>query len=198
MKILFASPDRDLLDCFRQLLDGEFGETVTAFDGTQVLTLISSENFDGVILDFSLPRVDNKTLITKIREKKLPVVVLTDGPVTSRLLTEEPLPNDYLSYPFGFEKLSHVIRGVIEKASSGEKRKTGDIEIDIPSFRIKNGPGLTSKEIDVLSSVINGGLVTTSDGAFISALNAKFAKAGSKIRIGYKATKGFELVTYDE
>ncbi|MBR6915826.1 MAG: response regulator, partial [Clostridia bacterium] len=83
MKILFAAPDRDLLECFKQLLAGEFGETVTAFDGTQVLTLLSAENFDAVILDRALPRVDHKTLVARIREKDLPSVVLTDEPVSA-------------------------------------------------------------------------------------------------------------------
>ena len=37
MRILLAAPDRDLLDCYRSILQADFGETVTAFDGTQVL-----------------------------------------------------------------------------------------------------------------------------------------------------------------
>ena len=57
MKILFAAPDRDLLECFRKLLETDLGETVTAFDGTQVLTLLASESVDAVILDRDLPRV---------------------------------------------------------------------------------------------------------------------------------------------
>ena len=42
MKILFAAPDRDLLECFKQLFETDLGETVTAFDGTQVMTLLSA------------------------------------------------------------------------------------------------------------------------------------------------------------
>ncbi|MBR7032325.1 MAG: hypothetical protein IKI03_01670 [Clostridia bacterium] len=198
MKILFAAPDRDLLECFKQLLAGEFGETVTAFDGTQVLTLLSAENFDAVILDRALPRVDHKTLVARIREKDLPSVVLTDEPVSARLLTDEVLPNEYLSYPFDAKKLSAVIKGVLEKSSSAERINVEDVGITVREFRIKNGPGLTAGEIDVLKSLIEGRPVTTSDGAYISALNAKFAGVGSKVRIRYRAKKGFIAVTENE
>ena len=96
MKILFAAPDRDLLECFRKLLETDLGETVTAFDGTQVLTLLATESVDAVILDRDLPRVDHPTLVSRIREKNIPVVVLTDGPVTAAMLTGEPTANEYL------------------------------------------------------------------------------------------------------
>ena len=46
MRILFAAPDRDLLECYKKLLESDFGETVTAFDGTQVYSLMSAEKFD--------------------------------------------------------------------------------------------------------------------------------------------------------
>lgn len=198
MKILFAAPDRDLLECYKELLEGEYGEIVTAFDGAQVLTLLSAESFDAVIIDRALPRVDGKTLIRRISERKLPVIVLTDEPVSARLLAEEPLPNEYLAYPFGVKKLSDTISSVLQKASSGERIRIGDAEIALSGFRIINGPSLTGREIDVLRSLIGGSPVTTADGAYISALNAKFALSGSGVRIRYRAQKGFETVTNDE
>ena len=73
MKILFAAPDRDLLECFRQLLETEIGETVTTFDGTQVISLLMSENFDVLILDRNSPRVDHKTIVERANEKTSPL-----------------------------------------------------------------------------------------------------------------------------
>ena len=198
MKILFAAPDRDLLECFRKLLETDLGETVTAFDGTQVLTLLASESVDAVILDSDLPRVDHRTLVSKIRGKNIPVVVLTDGPVTAAMLTGEPTANEYLSYPFNANKLSGVIKNVLETASSCETFRAGAGGPVITRSRIENGPGLTAGEIRVLRSLANGETVSSDDGAYITSLNAKFAACGSKTRIRYRAKKGFETVTEDE
>ena len=35
MKILFAAPDRDLLECYKQLFEADLGQTAAAFDGTR-------------------------------------------------------------------------------------------------------------------------------------------------------------------
>lgn len=198
MKILFAAPDRDLLECYKQLLEKDLGEIVTAFDGTQVLALLSTENFDAAILDCSLPRVDHKKLVAKMQEKKIPIVALINETVSVRHLTEEPLPNAYLPYPFDAKKLCEVINGALEKASSDEKICVGDVEVIVSEFRIKNGSKLTDKEIDALRAISSCQPLTTADGVCIGALNVKFERSDYKTRIRYGIKKGFEAVTEDE
>ena len=198
MKILFAAPERDLLECYKILLQEDFGETVTAFDGTQVASLLSTENFDIMVLDRDIPRIDHKKLTQLAQKNKTPVIVLTDEPVSASQLTEDVIPNAYLSYPFNTEELEDKIREMIDKACSDEKLSVGDTEIGVSDFRIIDGPSLTSTEINVIKSLVNGGSVTVDDGAYISAINTKFLKTGSKTRIKYRTRKGFELVTEDE
>ena len=60
MRVLFAVPDRDLLRCYDKLLEAAFGDVVTAFDGTQVLTMLIEEQYDIVVLDRKLPRVEHQ------------------------------------------------------------------------------------------------------------------------------------------
>ena len=103
MRIMLAAPDRDLLECYKKLLEDDLGETVTAFDGTQVLSLLSTESFDVVILDDALPRIGFDKLAKRIGEEKIPLVVLTD--VAARL-----------TYPFTPETIESVIRDAFEKA----------------------------------------------------------------------------------
>lgn len=198
MRILFAAPDRDLLECYKIILESDFGETVTAFDGAQVSSLLSSEEFDLVILDRDIPRIGYKKLIERVHERKTPVIVLTDEIIRVSRLTESPLPNAYISYPFSPDMMRDVIKDVLGKASSGERMMVGRHEINVPGFRITGGPRLTAKEIDVLHSLLTGSPVTTGDGACISALNAKLAGVGSEMTIKYRQKKGFELVTRDE
>ena len=110
MKILFAAPDRDLLECYKKLLQKDFGEIVTAFDGTQVLSLLSNETFDITVIDKSLPRIDFGTLISHIKGKELPVIVLTNEPPGVKGRTDGPTAIEYLSYPFTSQELLEAIK----------------------------------------------------------------------------------------
>lgn len=198
MKILLAASDRDFLACYSKLLEPEFGEIVTAFDGPQIIALLSAEPFDGVILDSNLPRMAVKTIIARVHEKGVPVLVLTPSPISAHQLTEEPLPNGYLSYPFTSAVLTNALRDMLETALSSERLSVGEVEIDVPGFRIRGGPSLTGGEIAVVRALQNGEPLSTDDGAYISALNAKLARTGSKVSIKYRSRKGFELVNEDE
>ena len=189
MKILFAAPDRDLLECYKKLLETDFGEIVTVFDGTQVFALLSNESFDIVILDREIPRIDYKKILARTKEKHIPVIVLTDSSVCLRQLTQEPLPNAYLSYPFTALILEQVIRDTLDFYG---------LKLNVSEFKIVDGPQLTSGEIDILKSLLENKYVLTDDGASISALNIKFSGAGSRVRIKYRAKKGYELVNEDE
>lgn len=198
MRILFAAPDRDLLECYKKILEADFGETVTAFDGTHVLALAAAECFDIAILDRDVPRIDHKILISRMQENRIPVIALINGPVNTRLLSEERPANAYLSYPFTSEDITKAINDVIGKASSAERLSFCGIEIVISDFSITGGPRLTAGEIDVLQSLLRGSPVTSNNGACVSSLNAKFAEIGSKARIKYRSEKGFELVSLNE
>ena len=113
-------------------------------------------------------------------------------------LNGEPTANDYLSYPFNARDVIKKINDTAEKAASDEKLDVSGLEIDVGDFRIRGGSYLTAGEIDVLKSLVNGDSVTESKGVYVSALNAKLSKAGSKATIKYRTKKGFELVTCDE
>ena len=103
MRILLAAPDRDLLGCYGKLLAADVGETVTAFDGTQVLTLLETERFNVAVIDSSLPRVKPEALVARLKEQGIPVVILSNGPADG--LDADAL----LAYPFNEEELVRVI-----------------------------------------------------------------------------------------
>ncbi len=198
MKILFAAPDRDLLECYKKILEEDIGETATAFDGTQVMTLLSNENFDVLILDRDIPRVDYRTVLERAESRKVPSVVLTDEPVGSALMTSEPLPCAWLPHPFTHGMLEDALRGVLETAATEENAVLGDAVINPGSFRIEGGPRLTLDEINVLKALASGGVSGIESPACVASINIKLNRSGSKTRIKYAAGKGFEAVTGDE
>ena len=120
MKILFAAPDRDLLECYKKLFEDDLGQSVTAFDGTQVITLLSTENFDLLILDRKIPRVDYHVIIERANSSRIPVVLLTDEPAGVRHQAE----NGSLAYPFTFERIKGAVKDALEKNRSIERVET--------------------------------------------------------------------------
>ncbi len=195
MKILLAAPDRDLLQCFGRILTEEFGDAVTAFDGTQVLSLIQEHKFDMVLLDSDLPRVEHSQLIGKLNELGIPVIVLADCPVTVSILTREQLANAYLMYPFTPDELTAAVKDVAEKAESDEQFPFADACIDVKGSRIVGGARLTAKEIDLLRMMSLGSGEVSGNRSSIGALNGKLAAAGSRVRIRYSSGKGYRPVT---
>ncbi|MCR5457682.1 MAG: hypothetical protein K6F14_06370 [Clostridiales bacterium] len=122
MKILFAAPDRDLLECYRKLLEEDLGETVTSFDGTQVISLLSTDDFDVLILDKKLPRVDYRKIIERADNRMIPVIVLTDEPERASLLTDEKLKFEHLSYPFTFDRVKDAICKTLAEAGQRKEK----------------------------------------------------------------------------
>ena len=119
MKILLASPERDLLECYKTLLQSDVGEVVTAFDGAQVLSLINAEKFDIAVLDTELPRVQYGVLLEKIKEKNVASVAMINEAESVRKLKNEPRADAYLQYPFGYGRIKSVITETLDKARKG-------------------------------------------------------------------------------
>lgn len=198
MRILLAAPDRDLLECYKIILGSEFGETVTAFDGTQVVSLLSNEEFGLAVLDCGLPRIDRKNLVLRMRTKNLPVIALTNSPLNVRRITEEPPANAYIAYPFTPGQLTEAVRNTLALAESGEKLHIFDTVIDVPAFRTESGLPLTAGEIGVLQALVKGERLKEDSQVYVVALNERFAKSGIKTRIRYIKGKGYEAVKEDE
>ena len=151
MRILFATADRDLNASYRDILEQDLGQTVTAFDGTQVLDLLLRESFDLVILDRNLPRIENAELIEQVRRKGIPLFVLTDEPASVRMLTQEPLPSVFLAHPFTPQQMETLVSDVSRCAESREKPVFAGLPVDLSGFCFESGPGLTLGEIRLLT-----------------------------------------------
>ena len=119
MKILLASPERDLLECYKTLFEADLGQTVTAFDGVQVISILKTEEFDIAVLDSELPRVEFGQLLTQIKDKKIPVIALINEPESVRRGRNEPQADAYLSYPFDYARIKSVITEASDKIKKG-------------------------------------------------------------------------------
>ena len=129
MRILFAAPDRDLIECYRKIFETDFGETVTAFDGAQVLMLTASESFDVAVLDRSLPRIKYGRVLERVTAQGIPVIALASASSGGENTAQMPGERAVLTYPFMPEEIIGKIRdmeGNPERAENRGKGTNGD------------------------------------------------------------------------
>lgn len=114
MKILFASPERDLLFVYQRLLGKRGHDVDTAFDGVQVLEWTRGKTYDAAVLDGSLPRVDVGMLTDVLKENNVYTVLLSDRENKEKC-------DGYLAFPF----LPEELIGALRKVELQERVKTG-------------------------------------------------------------------------
>lgn len=115
MRILFAAPDRDLVNCYRLLLAAPDRQVETAYDGAQVLELLGRGAWDLAVLSRDLPRIPCPRLVARCSSLSVPTVVLTARPSAGGL-PKEALPTAWLPLPFSPRELEETIARVQKAA----------------------------------------------------------------------------------
>jgi len=119
MRILIAEDDEALGKFVRQGLETEHYSVDVFPDGEQARFAASETDYDLVILDLNLPKVDGVSVLRHLRLKKpgLPVLVLTQRTrVEDRVECLDTGADDYLAKPFSFSELSARIRALIRRS----------------------------------------------------------------------------------
>ena len=134
-----------------------------AADGERADFLISTEQYDAVILDLGLPRIDGLTLLERWRSAgvAVPVLVLTArGSWTEKVRGIDGGADDYLTKPFRMEELLARLRALIRR-SSGQvtpELRHGALVLDPRTSQVTlDGQlvKLTSHELRVLSYLMH-------------------------------------------
>lgn len=113
-----------------------------AFDGDTGLGLAAIEDYDLVVLDLMLPKLDGLTLCRKLRQEEhnhVPVLILTArGEVEDRVQGLDCGADDYLVKPFAFAELLARVRALTRrpKTSLSSQLRYKDLELDVKSFTV--------------------------------------------------------------
>lgn len=158
MRILLAEDDTALAGFVRKGLEAESYAVDVSADGEQARALASELDYDLVVLDLNLPRLDGVSILRQVRSKKpsLPILILTArGRVDERVQCLDFGADDYLVKPFSFSELSARIRALLRRShlSTQAVLKVEDLKLDRVERRVTRGNrtiDLTSKEFALL------------------------------------------------
>ena len=134
MRILVIEDEPDLLRGLTRSLREEGYAVDTAMDGEQGLSKAAGVNYDAVVLDVMLPKLDGWEVLRRLREqKKTPVLLLTARDRSAdRVRGLDTGADDYLVKPFDLPELLARLRAIIRR-SANEARSVieiGDVCVD--------------------------------------------------------------------
>jgi heavy metal response regulator len=170
MRILVVEDEQKILKFIqRGLKEEDYSIDVTG-DGEEGYFLAGTNEYDLIILDIMLPKMDGLTICRKLRREgnNTPIIMLTaKDTVKDKVKGLDSGANDYLPKPFAFEELLARVRALLRKSSGNitTQLKAGDLTIDLLShkvFRAEREIHLTLKEYALLEYLIrNPGVIIT-------------------------------------
>ncbi|MCG3204679.1 MAG: Transcriptional regulatory protein CusR [Elusimicrobia bacterium] len=158
MKVLIVEDDKSIRNFVSQGLKEEGHVVTTAADGKTGFDLALSNDFELLILDLMLPKMDGLTICRLLRERgcNFPVVMLTaKDSVENRVEGLDVGADDYLVKPFAFSELLARIRAVCRRKTSEGKTQMelGGLRVDLVRHKVeyeKTQIELTSREFLLL------------------------------------------------
>jgi len=168
MRLLIAEDEKGLNQVLVKRLEGEHYTVDACYDGEAALDYIRMTDYDAIILDIMMPKLDGMKVLKQLRGEgiKAPVLLLTarDG-IQDRVAGLDCGADDYMVKPFAFDELLARIRVMLRRTSDhvSNRYELADLVVDCESHRIMRGEqeiSLSSKEFSVLEYMIrNKGIV---------------------------------------
>jgi len=158
MKILLAEDEVDLNNVVTRYLKKNGYSVDSVLDGEEALDYLEYSEYDLVILDIMMPKVDGFEVIKKLRDKGNHTSVLM---LTARDSADDKVKgldlgaDDYIVKPFDFNELLARIRAVVRRkyGNSSNKLVIGDLILDTSEKSVTRAGKqieLTGKEYEVL------------------------------------------------
>nr|WP_294489553.1 response regulator transcription factor [uncultured Anaerosporobacter sp.] len=168
MRILVVEDERDLNSIIVKRLNKAGYSVDSCYDGEEALDYMRLGEYDVILLDIMLPKMNGLDVVRTLRKKrdKTPVLLLTaKDAIEDRVIGLDSGADDYLVKPFAFEELLARVR-VLTRRSIEEVTNVftvANLSVDCDTRIVKRGETvipLSSKEFSVLEYLIrNQGIV---------------------------------------
>ncbi len=172
MRILIVDDDEHLARSLKRGLDAEGYATDVARDGEDGLWLAKENDYDAIVLDIMLPKLNGYQVCAGLRDAGIwaPILMLTakDGELDEAEALDTGA-DDYLSKPFSFVVLVARLRALMRR---GRRERpvmltAGDLSLDPGSHRVWRGDTevrLTPRQFSLLEFLMRRAGETTSKG----------------------------------
>ena len=159
-KILIVEDEIAISDLIKIGLEGQGYNCEVANDGEIAADLIEQKQFDLILLDVMLPKVDGYELLEYIKQTvKTPVIFLTSkSQDKDKVKGLKEGADDYITKPFELEELIARVQAVLRRYNKLEDTiKIDNITINVVARMVKNNDtrvDLTPKEFDLLMLLV--------------------------------------------
>jgi len=220
VRILLAEDERSLSRAICAILQKNNYSVDAVYDGQEALDYLESANYDGVILDWMMPKKDGIQVLQTMRAKgnTTPVLFLTArSDVDDKVLGLDSGANDYLTKPFATQELLARIRAMTRTgAGQGDASlRFGNVTLNCASYELSGPAGsyrLANKEFQMMEMLMRQPekLISTEHfmdriwgydseaelnvvWVYISYLRKKLTAIGANIRIKAQRNAGYCL-----
>lgn len=215
MRVLLADDEKELSNALVAILKYNHYSVDAVYNGEDALEYGLLENYDCIVLDIMMPKMDGIEVLSKLREHdiKTPVLMLTaKSEIDDRILGLDKGADDYLVKPFDTRELLARIRAMTRRKSEFTPNKVeyGNITLNRETFEISSDKAsfrLGNKEFQMIEMLMNSPnrLISTEQfmeriwgydteaeinvvWVYISYLRKKLSAIGANLEI--KATRG--------
>ena len=173
-KILIVEDEKKISRFIELQLKHEGYEIDMAFDGEEALEKIKNQNYDLILLDIMIPRVNGIEVCRRVRkDSTTPIIMVTaKDEMTDKVIGLDLGANDYITKPFEIEELLARIRVQLRNENNNTKKeenilKVEDLIVNLDSYIVERKGkeiDLSKKEFELLEYLlINKGIVLTRD-----------------------------------
>lgn len=164
-RVLVVDDEKLIVKGIRFSLIQDGMEVDCAYDGEEALEKAKNNEYDIILLDVMLPKMDGFAVCQMIRDfSDVPIVMLTaKGDDMDKILGLEYGADDYITKPFNILEVKARIKAIIRRTSHREPESNpniiidGDLKIDCESRRLfiqGKEIKLTAKEFDLMELLV--------------------------------------------
>lgn len=163
MRVLVIEDEHKIAQSIKKGLEQESYAVDLAYDGEQGFDLAATEDYDAIILDLLLPKMDGLTICEKLRKEEnihTPILMLTaKGQISDRVNGLNAGADDYLVKPFAFAELLARLKALTRrpKTSLTPVLMIGDLSLNTLNFEVKRAGkkiNLSKKEYALLEYLL--------------------------------------------
>ncbi|MBP3937665.1 MAG: response regulator transcription factor [Clostridia bacterium] len=219
MRLLVAEDERSLSKAIVAILEKNHYAVDAVYDGAEALDYITVGQYDAVIMDIMMPKMDGIAVLQAVRRQgnAVPIILLTaKSEIDDKVLGLDSGANDYITKPFAVKELLARLRVVTRSTEANDSvLRFGNVTLDRASFELTGPSGrfrLANKEFQMMEMLMQrpSRLISSehflervwgydSDAelnvvwVYISYLRKKLAAIGANITLRAQRNAGYSL-----